>query len=181
LLKTTWARFSNFWSSIRATKSTSFVLTILQIPLSPIFQFLKFNKGHQKHKLCINNPTNPLELDHLNQCRKSNKILPLEPGNFPTFLLHKCVKGGAIWMQRFVAFAKRITSGFMILVYKKQNISTTLFLVMMTGTPYTIYSIASTFNWIINYKNSLTRCQMGVNLKVVKPKSSIVHAHLHLC
>jgi len=38
-------------------------MQVVENNLSPIFQFLKFNKGHQKHKLRINNPTNPLEPD----------------------------------------------------------------------------------------------------------------------
>jgi hypothetical protein len=85
---------------------------------------------------------------------------------------------GAIWMQRFVAFAKCIVGGFAIPVCGKHNISTTWFSIIMTRTPYTIDSIMSMFNWTIDRKNSLIKCRMGVNLRVVKLKSLIIHPHV---
>jgi hypothetical protein len=48
---------------------------------------------------------------------------------------------------------------------------------MMTRTPYTTNFISSTFNQTIDYKNFLNKCQMGVNLKVVKLESSIIRTH----
>jgi hypothetical protein len=48
---------------------------------------------------------------------------------------------------------------------------------MIIETPYTTNFMASTFNQTMDYKNSLTKCLMGVNLKVIKLESIIVHAH----
>jgi len=48
---------------------------------------------------------------------------------------------------------------------------------MITKIPYTIDYILFTFNQTINYKNSLTKCHMGVNFKVIKLESPIVRAH----
>jgi hypothetical protein len=66
-----------------------------------------------------------------------------------------------------------------ILVYNKHNISVTRVLVIITGTLCTTNSMASTFNQTINYKNSLTiGCLMGVNLRIIKPESPIILAHV---
>jgi hypothetical protein len=48
---------------------------------------------------------------------------------------------------------------------------------MITKTPCTTNYIASMFNQTMHNKNSLTKCQMGVNLKDVKSESLIVCAH----
>lgn len=84
---------------------------------------------------------------------------------------------GAIWMQNFATFAHHILSDFVISAWDRHNIFTTRFSIMIIGIPYTIDYITSTFNWTNECKNSLTKCHMGVNLNVVKPKNPIIHAH----
>jgi hypothetical protein len=48
---------------------------------------------------------------------------------------------------------------------------------MIIETPCTTNSMAFTFNQTMDCKNSLPKCLMGVNLRVIKSESPIVHAH----
>ncbi len=81
---------------------------------------------------------------------------------------------GAICMHRFATSPKCIANGFVIMVFNRHNISATWFSLIIIGIPCATNSMASTFNWIINYENLLMiRCLMGVNLRVIKLESPI--------
>lgn len=103
------------------------------------------------------------------------------PFSLETFQPSFCtiMLNGTILIHKFIVSADLIVDGFMIPICEKHNILVTKSLVMKIEIPYTTNSIYSMLNQTIDYRSSLTKCQMGINFKVVKLESPIVQAQLH--